>query len=282
MLSSLTTTNSGDDSRYKFCGVHVKTGTLIIGYIQVAVLPLFGLVVIMLFSSAASGDPGRQLFHQYFTGDNDAVGDENAVVTDNFNDDVIPVIFAGLAVGLIVEALITALLLIGAHRERRVLLLPHLVVGALGVASGVLRLLAALLERSPSSLFGAILALGIELLFFWIPYRYFQYLHEKERKMRVLGAAGNVSTVNIPQTQMATTTPQPPPYSVLFQMPPDQSQPPSYDNIAMKTPIDPPPVPRRNSWHEHETYEEEYKEEIEYGRSVASSRGSSRERLNKL
>lgn len=47
-------------------------------------------------------------------------------------------------------------------------------------------------------------------------------------------------------------------------------------------PIDPPPVPRRNSWHEHETYEEEFKEEIEYGRSAASSRGSSRERLNKL
>uniref|UniRef100_A0A914YJF2 Uncharacterized protein n=1 Tax=Panagrolaimus superbus TaxID=310955 RepID=A0A914YJF2_9BILA len=44
-------------------------------------------------------------------------------------------------------------------------------------------------------------------------------------------------------------------------------------------PNDPPP--RRNSWHEHETYEEEFKEEIEYERSAASSPTSSRERLTK-
>jgi hypothetical protein len=40
--------------------------------------------------------------------------------------------------------------------------------------------------------------------------------------------------------------------------------------------------PRRNSWHEHETYEEEFKEEIEYERSAASSPSSSRERLTKI
>uniref|UniRef100_A0AC34G2R3 CX domain-containing protein n=1 Tax=Panagrolaimus sp. ES5 TaxID=591445 RepID=A0AC34G2R3_9BILA len=45
-------------------------------------------------------------------------------------------------------------------------------------------------------------------------------------------------------------------------------------------PNDPPP--RRNSWHEHETYEEEFKEEIEYERSAASSPTSSRERLTKI
>ncbi|KAE9547931.1 hypothetical protein FO519_008854 [Halicephalobus sp. NKZ332] len=40
------------------------------------------------------------------------------------------------------------------------------------------------------------------------------------------------------------------------------------------------PPPRRGSWHEHETYEEEFKEEIEYERGAASD--SSDERLNKI
>jgi hypothetical protein len=47
-------------------------------------------------------------------------------------------------------------------------------------------------------------------------------------------------------------------------------------------PNGPPPPPRRNSWHEHETYEEEFKEEIENERSAASSPSSSRERLTKI
>lgn len=40
------------------------------------------------------------------------------------------------------------------------------------------------------------------------------------------------------------------------------------------------PPPRRGSWHEHETYEEEFKEEIEYERGPASD--SSTEKLNKI
>jgi hypothetical protein len=92
-------------------------------------------------------------------------------------------VFAAVFLAIIIESVISVCLIVGVKTERRWFMIPHIITSLFSIISTSFRLFSVVSVGSNDRLISAFLTIAIEIVVFWVPYRCFIYLREKERVM---------------------------------------------------------------------------------------------------
>lgn len=166
---------------------HVTTGSLLIAYVQLALT--FGLAIVISASLASSTPSDRtRVIRQFYDGQRGVFSRHQRRVSSSdvvtMEDSAFATFFAAVYMALVVEATISVCLLIGIKTERRWFLVPHLLTSLFSIISTSMRLFSVVSVSSSDRVLSAFLTISVEFLVFWVPYRAFVYMREKEKIVR--------------------------------------------------------------------------------------------------